>query len=230
MTATLRQTTTTVANTMIEGASTASALIGGAGGAYIGYQLAPASWSEGARLAFAGAAAVVGAIAVDGLAELLLAPLRRLMRRTPLSVTRAPAPANTLDEALAQVVAATEDDAANRAASASIRIDHGDNFLRNEDRWRGYENGEASFYLAPGVWLHYRSDKDKHGYGDPRFMLLTGDGEQPVVVTGVEQIRHHLAARAAGLPAVPATVETKDADRHKDPITELDNHPKALGA
>ncbi|MGI5451464.1 hypothetical protein ACQEVM_38030 [Streptomyces sp. CA-243310] len=221
MTATLRQTATTVANTMIEGASTASALIGGAGGAYIGYQLAPASWSEGARLAFAGAAAVVGAIAVDGLAELLLAPLRRLMRRSPLSVTRAPAPApaDTLDEALTQVAAATEDDAANHAAGASIRIDHGDNFLRNEDRWRGYENGEASFYLAPGVWLHYRSDKDKHGYGDPRFTLLTGDGEQPVVITGVEQIRHHLAARAAGLPAVPVTADSDMADVLDDDLT-----------
>ncbi|MEU9418418.1 hypothetical protein [Streptomyces sp. NPDC048272] len=217
MTATLRQTATTVANTMIEGASTASALIGGAGGAYIGYQLAPASWSEGARLAFAGAAAVVGAIAVDGLAELLLAPLRRLMRRSPLSVTRAPA--NTLSEALSQAVAATEDDAANRAASASFRIDHGDNFLRNEDRWRGYESGEASFYLAPGVWLHYRSDKDKHGYGDPRFTLLTGDGEQPVVITGVEQIRHHLAARAAGLPAVPVTADSDMADVLDDDLT-----------
>ncbi|MDJ0384988.1 hypothetical protein [Streptomyces sp. G-G2] len=221
MTATLSQTANTVANTMIEGASTASALIGGAGGAYLGYQLAPASWSEGARIAFAGAAAVVGAIAVDGLAELLLAPLRRLMRRTPLSVTRAPAPApaSTLDEALTQVAAATEDDAANRAASASIRIDHGDNFLRNEDRWRGYENGEASFYLAPGVWLHYRNDKDKHGYGDPRFTLLTGDGEQPVVITGVEQIRHHLAARAAGLPAVPVTADSDVADVLDDDLT-----------
>lgn len=221
MTANLRQATTTVAGTVLDVASMAAALTGGAGGAYLGYQFAPASWSEGARLAFAGAAAVVGAIAVDGLAELLLAPLRRLMRRIPLSVTRAPAPANTLDEALTQVVAATEDDAANRAASASIRIDHGDNFLRNEDRWRGYENGEASYYLAPGVWLHYRSDKDKHGYGDPRFTLLTGDGEQPLVITGVEQIRHHLTARAAGLPGVPVTAGSDVADVLDDDLTGL---------
>ncbi|MFF8646514.1 hypothetical protein [Streptomyces sp. NPDC015345] len=39
MTATLRQRANTVANSMIEGASMSSALIGGAAGAYLGYQL-----------------------------------------------------------------------------------------------------------------------------------------------------------------------------------------------
>jgi hypothetical protein len=47
MTASLRQTATTVANSMIEGASMATALIGGAAGAYLGYQLAPITWSDG---------------------------------------------------------------------------------------------------------------------------------------------------------------------------------------
>lgn len=236
MTATLRQTANTVASSMIEGASMASALIGGAAGAYLGYQLAPTDWSDGVSIAFAGAVAVVGAVAIDGLAELVLAPMRRLMykNRSTASATggrgSAPAPADTLDQALAQVATATEDDAANRAASSSIRIDHGDNFLRDVDRWRGYEDGEASFYLAPGVWLHHRSEKDKYGYGESLFTLLTGDGDEPVVITGLEQIRHHLAARAAGLPAVPATVATEDGDEHKDAITELDNHLKALGA
>ncbi|MFD9289607.1 hypothetical protein ACFWBV_15215 [Streptomyces sp. NPDC060030] len=232
MTATLRQTANTVANSMIEGASMASALIGGAAGAYLGYQLAPVAWSDGARIAFAGAVAVVGAVAIDGLAELVLAPMRRLMRtRSPLPSTRrsAPAPAATLDEALAQVVIATEEDAAHRAASAAFRIDDGDNFLRSEDRWRGYEDGEASFYLAPGVVLHHRAEGGKYGR-EHHFTLLTGDGEQPVAITGMEQIRHHLAARAAGLPAVPATVDTEDGDEHKVLITELDDHLKALEA
>ncbi|MFG2600725.1 hypothetical protein [Streptomyces sp. NPDC048462] len=232
MTATLRQTATTVASSMIEGASMATALIGGAAGAYLGYQLAPADWSDGTRIAFAGAVAVVGAVAIDGLAELALVPLRRLMRtRSPLPSTRrsGPAPAATLDEALAQVVTATEEDAAHRAASASLRIDDGDNFLRSEDRWRGYEDGEASFYLAPGVVLHHRTERSKYGHREPRFTLLTGDGEQPVAITGMEEIRHQLAARAAGLPAVPATVDTEDSE-HKVLITELDDHLKALEA
>ncbi|MFD5341501.1 hypothetical protein [Streptomyces hawaiiensis] len=219
MTANLRQTANTVANSMIEGASMASALIGGAAGAYLGYQLAPITWSDGTRVLFAGAVAVVGAVAIDGLAELVLAPMRRLMRtRTPLPSTRrsAPAPADTLDEALAQVVTATEEDAARRAASAAFRIDDSDNFLRDDDRWRGYEDGEASFYLAPGVVLHHRAERGEYKH---HFTLLTGDGEQPVAITGMEQIRHHLAARAASLPAVPVTA-TGDVDGDKDDVLD----------
>ncbi|MGI5532524.1 hypothetical protein ACQEVX_35685 [Streptomyces syringium] len=230
MTATLRQTATAVASSMIEGASMAAALIGGAAGAYLGYQLAPADWSDGARIAFAGAVAVVGAVAIDGLAELVLAPMRRLMRtRSPLPSTRpsAPAPAATLDEALAQAVTATEEDAARRAASAAFRIDDGDNFLRSEDRWRGYEDGEASFYLAPGVVLHHRAERGEYKH---HFTLLTGDGEMPVAITGMEQIRHHLAARAAGLPAVPVTADTGDGDEDKALLSEINDQLKALEA
>ncbi|MCX5278166.1 hypothetical protein [Streptomyces virginiae] len=223
MTATLRQTANSVANTMIEGVSMTSALIGGAAGAYLGYQLAPVAWSDDSRIAFAGAVAVVGALAIDGLAELVLAPLRRLTRaRSPLPSTRrsAPAPAATLDEALAQVTAATEEDAAHRAAGAAIRIDEGDNFLGDENRWRGYEDGEATFYFAPGVVLHHRAETGKYGR-QHHFTLLTGDGEQPVAITGMEQIRHHLAARAAGLPAVPATAD-RDVDGDKDEVLDDD--------
>ncbi|MFD8621445.1 hypothetical protein [Streptomyces sp. NPDC059513] len=226
MTATLRQTANTVANSMIESASMASALIGGSAGAYLGYQLAPAAWTDGTRILFAGAVAVVGAVAIDGLAELLIAPLRRLMRsRSPLNTrASAPAPADNLNDALAQVATATEDDAAHRAAGAAFRIDQGDSFLRDEDRWRGYEDGEASFYLAPGVWLHHRAELGKYGR-EHHFTLLTGDGEQPVVITGMEQIRHHLAARAAGLPAVPVTadgdVDGAKADDLDDDLTGI---------
>ncbi|WP_331718955.1 hypothetical protein OHU23_40890 (plasmid) [Streptomyces virginiae] len=221
MTATLRQTANSVANTMIEGVSMTSALIGGAAGAYLGYQLAPVAWSDDSRIAFAGAVAVVGALAIDGLAELVLAPLRRLTRtRSPLPSTRrsAPAPAATLDEALAQVTAATEEDAAHRAAGAAIRIDESDNFLGDENRWRGYEDGEATFYLAPGVVLHHRAERSEYKH---HFTLLTGDAEQPVRITGMEQIRHHLAARAAGLPAIPATAD-RNVDGDKDEVLDDD--------
>ncbi|MFB6807098.1 hypothetical protein [Streptomyces sp. NPDC056387] len=219
MTTTLREKANSVANTMIEGVSMTSALLGGAASAYLGYQLVPVAWSDGAHIAFAGAVAVVGAVAIDGLAELVLAPLRRLMRRSPASVTRAaaPAPADTLDEALAQVATATEADSAHRAASAAFHIDEGDNFLRDEDRWRGYEDGEASFYLAPGVVLHHRAEMGKYGR-QHHFTLLTGDAEQPVAITGMEQIRHHLAARAASLPAAPAT--NGDADGDQDAVQD----------
>ncbi|MFD8288052.1 hypothetical protein ACFV2B_07430 [Streptomyces lavendulae] len=232
MTATLRQSANSVAHTMIEGVSMTSALIGGAGGAYLGYQLTPVAWSDDSRIAFAGAVAVVGALAIDGLAELVLAPLRRLMRtRSPLPSTRrsAPAPAATLDEALAQVTAATEVDAARRAAGDSFRIDDGDNFLRDEDRWRGYEDGEATYYLAPGVVLHHRAEVSKYGRTN-HFTLLTADSEQPVAITGMAQIRLHLAARAAGLPAALAAGATEDEDKPSTSVTELHEHLKALEA
>ncbi|MCZ4098031.1 hypothetical protein [Streptomyces sp. H39-C1] len=118
MTANFRDT---VASAMIEGASMASALIGGAAGAYIGHQLTPTTWSATVRLLFAGAVAVVGAVTVDALAELVLVPLRRLLMTMIRSTTRssAPASANTLGEALAQVAIAT----AHRAANAAHRID-----------------------------------------------------------------------------------------------------------
>lgn len=226
MTASLRQVATTVASSMIDGASMVAALIGGATGAYLGYQITPTSWADSLRITAAGAVAVFGAIAVDGLAEHALTPLRR-MTRIPFVPTRqsAPAPAATLDEALAQVITATEDDAAHRAANGAFRIDDGDTFLRDASRWRGYENGEASFYLAPGVVLHHRAERDAYKH---LFTLLTGDGEQPVAITGMEQIRHHLAARAAGLPAAPVTTDTEDGDEHKVSVAELDNYLKAI--
>ncbi|MFE6903882.1 hypothetical protein ACFVFJ_44890 [Streptomyces sp. NPDC057717] len=219
MTATLRQAANTVAGTMVEGASMAAALIGGAGGAYLGYQLAPASWPDGLRIAAAGAIAVLGAVAIDGLAEIVLAPMRRLMwkNRSTASTGRAsaPSPAGTLGDALAQVATATEDDAAHHAAAAAaaFRIDEGANFLRDEDRWRGYEDGEASFYVAPGVWLHHRSEQTRYGCGH-HFTLLTADSDQPVTITGVDQICHHLAARAAGFPVSEPATDAKDSELH----------------
>ncbi|MEV7160272.1 hypothetical protein AB0N77_37640 [Streptomyces misionensis] len=212
MNRTVRHATLTVADAAAEGLDMVTVVIGGAIGAWAGYTYSPDTWSGDWRLAFAGGVAVVAAVAVNSLAELFLTPLRRLLTKArtttrPTSMRTAPA---TLDEGLAQVVGATEDDAAARAASAAWRIDKGDNFLRDEDRWRGYEDGEASFYLAPGVWLHHCTAKGKYGDTEPRYTLLTGDGDQPVVITSMEQIRQHLTARAAGLPV---SVSPKDDDR-----------------
>ncbi|WP_075694104.1 hypothetical protein [Streptomyces acidiscabies] len=214
----VRRAAITVADAATEGLDMVTVVIGGAIGAWAGYTYSPDTWSGDWRLALAGAVAVVAAVAVNSLADLFLTPLRRLLTKArstrPQTTTRtAPAAPTTLDEGLAQVTAATEDDAANRAASAAWRIDQGENFLRDEDRWRGYEDGEASFFLAPGVWLHYRSDKDKYGHSEHHFTLLTGDGDEPVAITSIDQIRHHLTARAAGLPAAPVTAADASDDR-----------------
>ncbi|MEU3901964.1 hypothetical protein [Streptomyces sp. NPDC045251] len=55
------------------------------------------------------------------------------------------------------------------------------------------------------MWLHYRTETNKQGHDESHFTLLPSDGDQPVPITGMAQIRHRLAARAAGLPLAPAT-------------------------
>lgn len=208
----VRRAAITVADTATEGLDMVTVVIGGAIGAWAGYTYSPDTWSGDWRLAFAGGVAVVAAVAVNSLAELFLTPLRRLLTKarstaqptTTRTRTAPPAPA-TLSEGLAQVAAATENDAASRAASDAWELDQGDGFLRDEDRWRGYEDATASFFLAPGVWLHYRTEKNQYGRNAARFTLLTGDGDQPVPIANVQEIRHQLAARAAGLPAAPVT-------------------------
>jgi hypothetical protein len=215
--ASVRRAVIAVAVASTEAVDMTTILIGAAIGAWAGHTYYPETWPADWRLAFTGAVAVIGAVAVNGLADLIIAPVRRMLgearRSLPRNSHRAPAAPHTLDEGLAQVAAATEDDAAERAATAAFDIDRGENFLRDETRWRGYEDGEASFHLAPGVVLHYASTEGKYRKNH-HFTLLTGDGDQPVAITSMEQIRHQLAARATGLPAASAMTgdTTKDSD------------------
>ncbi|MGW7603184.1 NUDIX domain-containing protein [Streptomyces antimycoticus] len=133
-----------------------------------------------------------------------------------------PAVPTSLAEALAQSAAAAEDDAAERAAAAAFSIDRSENFLRDPARWRGYEDGEASFHLAPGIALHYHGAEDERGRRGHHFTLLTSESDTPVTVTGVAQIRHHLAALAAGLPV---TTTGKDTAAPADDIPRLHTAP-----
>ncbi|MFB7852390.1 hypothetical protein ACFC34_35990 [Streptomyces sp. NPDC056053] len=232
----VRSTALAAAEAATESLDVATVVIGGAIGAWAAYTYYPDTWSGDWRLALTGVVAVVAAVAVNSLAGTILAPMRRLLnkaRGTQLQITvrTAPAAPATLDEGLAQVAAATEAHAAHRAAAAAWRIDQSENFLRDETRWRGYEDGDASFFLAPGVWLHYSSTENEYSTRNHCFTLLTGDSGngQPAFITGVEQIRHRLAARAAGLPvAVPAT---GDRDENTDDLlTEFTDQLKALEA
>lgn len=209
----VRRATLAVADATTEGISMVTVLVGAALGAWAGHTSYPATWPSEWRIAVVASLAVAGAAALNGLAELFLAVVRRriIAARHPLPSIRrnAPAAPATLGEGLAQVAAATEADAAARAASAAFTLDEGDDFLRCENRWQGFENGEASYYLAPGVVLHYATTEDKYGR-KPHFTLLTGDGDQPVTITSIDQIRHLLAARAAGLPAAPVRATRTD--------------------
>ncbi|MEW1817774.1 hypothetical protein [Streptomyces diastaticus] len=160
-------------------------IVGGTVGALVGYDVTPESWSGDARLAFTG----ITAASIVGVFDTLVPrrrPARSAGRRTPA----------TLPESLAQAVTATKQDAACRAAYATWDIDRSTSYLSDEDQWQGYEDGTASCYLAPGVWLHYRAEKGASGMERSRFALLTGDDEHPVRIDNVQQIRRQLAARS----------------------------------
>ncbi|MFI1765221.1 hypothetical protein ACH41H_24620 [Streptomyces sp. NPDC020800] len=200
MNASLRRALLTVADTVTDAADLTTALIGGAAGAWLGYTHYPASWSEDGRLAATGTIALITALALNSLAGVAITPARRTIntrRAVPKAIVRAAA--TSLEEGLAQVAAATAEDAAHRAAEAAWHIDRSSNFLADKTRWRGFENAEAVFYLAPGVYLHHES-VEARGRQQSRFSLVTGDGDRPVTVTRMEEIHHRLAARAAGLP------------------------------
>lgn len=204
----------TVADALTESADQVTVAIGGALGAWAGYTYYPGTWSGEWRIVATGVIAVIGAIAINTLAGVFIAPLRRLIGKAgrPLSSPRgrtAPVLPDTLEEGLAQAAAATAADATHRAATAAWRIDQGDNFLRDDARWQGCENGEAFFYLAPAVWLHYRSKENKVGR-EPHFALLTSDSDQPVPITSLVQIRDHLMARSDGFPSVSDAREASE--------------------
>ncbi|MEW1724704.1 hypothetical protein [Streptomyces sp. NPDC093109] len=204
VTAALRQTAATIASSLIEGVSVAAALAGGAIGAYIGHELAPAAWSGESRLLAAGAVAVVGAMAVDGITELLLTPLRQLTlnRRRASTSTTVPALAVSLPDGISSIAAAAADDAATQAAQAvRLRLDRSGtrSALTSPERWTGYEDGHASFCVAPGIQLHFAASDDSYGGSSKTFTLLTSEHDAPVTITSLAQLHQHLTARAAGL-------------------------------
>ena len=122
-------------------------------------------------------------------------------------------------------------DAAERAATHAWVLDQGDDFLRASARWRGYPDGTATFYLAPGAVLHYRSTPADYGT-DKEFTLLTSDADAPVRVTTLLQLHQVLADRAAGHPApddAPADTDLADAPDQPDQPDEV-GEPESVTA
>ncbi|WP_185908745.1 hypothetical protein, partial [Streptomyces sp. WAC02707] len=167
-------------------------------GAWAGYTYVPAGLDTALHLPFTGAAALTGAFAVNAAADLLLAPARRFAQghsAYAYDQEHGTVPGD-LDEALDQVAVATEDDAARRAAQAAYRIDLSKSLLSNAERWRGYTNGDATFYLAPGAVLHHHREEDQYGVLEHHYLLLTAEDPTPVPITNVAQLHEDLASRA----------------------------------
>ncbi|MER6076104.1 hypothetical protein ABT187_46690 [Streptomyces sp. NPDC001817] len=116
----VRRVAFTVADVFTEGLDLTTVVLGGIAGGWAGYTYYPAGWSDDWRLPVSIAVALIGAVMVNGLADLLLMPMRRQLgkARRPLPTSighNAPPAPTTLGEGLAQVAAATADDAAHRA-------------------------------------------------------------------------------------------------------------------
>lgn len=175
----------------------------GAGG-YLGFCDAPHTWPTAWRAAAAG---VVGVAFALWLADFLQPALRPLRQR---AVVQAGPPA-TLADGIHRLDAAVADDAAQRAAEDAVPIDFGRMFLADADRWQGYRDGTATFFLAPGAHLRYWRDIQPGG-DTPGvvFTLVTADVDDPVRVTDLRQLRRLLegyATRAAAAdPGSPRLV------------------------
>ncbi|MEU8765082.1 hypothetical protein [Streptomyces sp. NPDC048659] len=192
---------------LLDGADMVTMLTGAVSGAVAGYTYYPATFDADLRLAATGAVALGGVFLFTTVADAVLAPLRRRFAQADVADMRAAAQTRAaeargvavpsgLSEALDQVTAAAEDDAAHRAAQAAYRIDLSDQLLNNPGRWRGYTNGEATYYLAPGTVLHYSREENERGTPEHRYTLLTADDPTPVPITNVRDILEDLAPRA----------------------------------
>ncbi|MFI7087709.1 hypothetical protein ACIBUR_29445 [Streptomyces anulatus] len=213
MTQRLYRAARTYAGPLMEAASMCAALVGGILGAYLGYRLAPLSLSENARILVAGGTAVIGALVIDGHAEIALRSLRRLLYEadspTPPPGQGAPVPA-TVHEAMSQLAAAAGGDAARRAAFGAFDLDESDGFLRNSARWHGYLDGTAAFVVAPGLVLHHRARpgtyRDEH-----EFTLLSGESDHGATITSITELLREVSLRMTGCPAPAPLDPSKDA-------------------
>ncbi|MFD3567424.1 hypothetical protein [Streptomyces sp. NPDC058667] len=202
---------------VLDGVDMVTMLAGAVSGAAAGYTYYPATFDADLRLAAAGAVALGGTFLFTTVVDAMLAPLRRRFTQADVAEMRAAAKSrgaavpNGLGEALDQVAAATQKDAAHRAAQAAYRIDLSNVLLSNAARWRGYTTGDATYYLAPGTVLHYSREENERGTPEHRYTLLTADDPTPMPVTNVQQIHEDLALHArktteAADETVPSTV------------------------
>ncbi|MFB7938023.1 hypothetical protein [Streptomyces sp. NPDC056049] len=195
---------------LLDGADMVIMLAGAVSGAAVGYTYYPATLDADLRLAAAGAIGLGGTFLFATVGDALLAPVRRRFAQADIAEARGAAVPSDLGEALGQIGAAAETDAAHRAAQAAYRIDLSKSLLSNPERWRGYTTGEATFYLAPGAVLHHRREEDEYGVPQHHYVLLTAEDPTPVPITNVQQIHEDLALHARktteAAETVPSTV------------------------
>ncbi|MFM9681666.1 hypothetical protein [Streptomyces brasiliscabiei] len=181
----MTSSTTTVARTIGANLIDSMSVIGGVVvGTTVG-RLAHARTTDrkgpASRLAAGVAAGLAAAVITDSLLNTATSSWR-----STLNGSSPQAPAATFDQARPRIAAQAAADAAHKAKSRWYWSD-----LRNpapsDALWHGYEDGTATYYLAPGLYLRYQPDhldlgtKRSVGWTE-QYSLETGEGT--TVLTG----------------------------------------------
>ncbi|MFE9913043.1 hypothetical protein [Streptomyces clavifer] len=213
------------ADAALDTASLATSLTVGVATAYTAWDtLTPAHWFGDLRIIAAAAVCVITTATAESLLGIVLRPVRRSLwdsTRPVLAVKALPPIAATADECRTQIADAAAVDAAHRAANMSHTIDHGQ-LLNHPDRWHGYEDGDATFYLAPGVILHFAYRQTPYSRGE--FTLLTSDGDEQLEIRAISDVHRHLTSRPTPEATAPKATEPKavahGAPGAAEPVTE----------
>ncbi|MDQ0904155.1 hypothetical protein QFZ22_000140 [Streptomyces canus] len=181
----MTSSTTTVARTIGANVLDSVSVIGGVVvGTAVG-RLAHARTTDrngsASRLAAGVAAGLAAAVITDSLLNTATSSWRSV-----LNGSASGAPAATFDQARPRIAAQAAADAAHKAKSRWYWSD-----LRSpaasDALWHGYEDGTATYYLAPGLYLRYQPDhrdlgiKRSVGWTE-QYSLETGEGT--TVLTG----------------------------------------------
>ncbi|MGK3110585.1 hypothetical protein [Streptomyces sp. WAC05858] len=208
MAKTVRQIARELGSAAVESISTVTTLAAAGIGGWIGYDAAPDTW-DGWQAVVAGIGGIAMALAADELVEPVMRPLRRLTNPHSTNLTTPPTssgatsdggdrtPPMSVRDGIDRVAEAACADAASHAAIDACRIDRGAVLLTERDRWQGYSDGTASFYLAPGAHLHYwRDTKDSDHYPRAEYTFVNSADDTPIEVTAMRQLRELLETHA----------------------------------
>ncbi|MFM9812795.1 hypothetical protein ACKI16_30305 [Streptomyces scabiei] len=180
----MTSSTTTVARTIGANLLDSMSVIGGVVvGTAVG-RIAHASTTDrngpASRLAAGVAAGLAAAVITDSLLNTATSSWRSTLNGIAHS------PATSFDQARPRIAAQAAADAAHKAKSRWYWSDWR-NPAPSDALWHGYEDGTATYYLAPGLYLRYQPDHGDLGIQrsagwTEQYSLETGEGT--IVLTG----------------------------------------------
>ncbi|WP_331736876.1 hypothetical protein OG426_55560 (plasmid) [Streptomyces canus] len=192
----MTSSTTTVARTIGANLINSMSVIGGVVvGTTVG-RLAHARTTDRNGPASRLAAGVAAGLAAAVITDSLLNPATSSWRNA-LNGSAPHAPAATFDQARPRIAAQVAADAAHKAKARWYWNDRR-NPIPSDALWHGYEDGTATYYLTPGLYLRYQPDyrdlgiKRSLGWTE-QYSLETGEGT--TVLTGPAHLLELLDSR-----------------------------------